>query len=609
MKHILSRKHRFLFALLLGAGLLASCSSEEEALDLFADIEGIKFTADIADQPSATRAGVQAFPVSRTYYPCKFYVRMEGTESEEAVEKRNEIGVYSVPVGYQGILLPDGDNKGLLWYSRTTPHDFWAWTMPQDPEFDPGNMLEEGYEDIPLTFRSTTLRDDLQNNSPTSWKEGSFQNGKVLEPLIGTYSGPYSYNRNGLYVPLQFRHMTSKVLLRTFNVVNNVSGTTNQNLKGVFSIYGAPTDMVIRTNPLDEDGNKTWVHLEPQGDWDYNPTSYLSYAITNNPTVLSWEGFSETQSSQSTTKWLDCWYLPPELDFSRLSYKIELYQYKDGQWIPDETHGNRGCFYGDFSKIKFSRSSNGYDDTKNKGSDVTTLHAGEYMQLTIYLYESGNPSVQGEIIDWKSYGDRTGRAYTHQGIYTAEEMMDISHGMYVYGQEMDRDVMEVLFQTYGSGRDTGDDPDNGEYPDYEAIYGKELKIFELFDDIGVEYGEGSSGAKINTEMYLDRDYILDGRGHTINMSTVYVFTGNLRNVYLHHCSKSSSGVIEEYMAYIDNKGYLWKVDLVTGEMIPAYQYDSKTGANLGQYCVNKPGYKRNCIWLRGDMPYINYYDT
>lgn len=425
-----------------------------------------------------------------------------------------------------------------------------------------------------------TTGTDFETQLPYHWK-----NGEVLERLVGTCNGPLTYNANGIYVPLQFRHLVSKIMLSSFLLTDNSTGTPRADLKGYITFYGLPKEVILYTNPVDAEGHPKAPYVDVEGgmgNWDYDQTQGVRYAITNSARAYSWEyssspwwryyfsgGYSsDSPTSSSYTQYRDAWYICPEVDFDKITFKIELYEYSDGKWIPSTTHGKHGAYYGDFKNVTFSRNGSGYDDDKladGTRPDLKTLHAGEYMELTIRMTEKGNPVVKSEISDWPDAVARTGSSHIHPGIYDLSELKNMSDIMKSKNEQGE----SQFYDFYGDGTTDKDDPKEDYWP-----YDPPKKVIELYDDIGSAESGTSSNTKMNEGIYVDDDYILDGNGHTINCTSSSMSIGNVRDVYLRYYSSPN-----EYIIYIDKEGYVWTVD-------PATYERTKTGNNVNEMGKN-----------------------
>lgn len=605
-----------LFLLVFAAG----CSKDDKIGGDFvpADPEEVYFGAFVGGGDNATRANTSIYNVTTEFYGnCDFYMTVK--EESASGEVKIKSSVYEIPSGSEAVISPkttvvDGEThreETLNWFSREKAHTFWGWAAHRDFYTTGTNsLLDDG--NVEIEFKGSTL-DETTDNTANYWKSTPdettvWKNGEVLEQLIGAQKGPLVYNDNGMYVPLQFRHLVSKIFLSYLYLVDNSSGTTDSNVKGLITFYGMPKKATLYTNPTKKNDEGEDVAISPyvamDENWDYKQTEGVTYAITNNRSGSSssndyrkqykWEGNSYTSVYAR-----DCWYICPEVDFDRISYKIEVYEYSNGSWVPSSKYGKHGAYYGDFKNVTFSRTTNGsnYDDPN--GGDTKILHAGEYMTLTIYMTSKGNPSVKGSISDW-SNASRTGSSHVHQGIYGIEELKDMSTTMgSTSNTEEQKRKRDEFYEMLGSGRTTEDD-DKSEYPQYKDKNGDdtELKIFELYDDIGEDsyYSYSSSSTTVQNQrmgsISPGDGYILDGKGHTINCYSnnsmwagynnplVSIGPGTVRDVYLRYYYYNNYNTpygYHEYIVYIDKMGNIWLVDPVTFEMTPTENNINESG--------------------------------
>lgn len=557
--------------LLLSTGLFLGCAGDHLAELPYPHTDGIAFQATVGDQEDLGTRAAQ-YNISSEFYSCDFQMHIEGENN--AGNFRQKTATYMIPSGYSGVVVPKVESDYLNWFSRVNPHCFWGWSVPYDPDYV---VKEEDFtEGIKVEFKDTPIS-DLNNNSTYTFKAGSWANGEILEQMLGGRSGPFIYDENGMYVPLLFRHMVSKILVKTFNMVDNVAGSGNANLRGVITIYGLPKEGTFHINPKDENGKPTFPYISKPENWDYDQTQYQQFVISNYNKYLKWEGTSWTSSSSSGIP-KDCWYICPEVDLSKLSFMIQIYEYNTEaqEWQLSESRGKNGAYYGDFSGVTFTRNNTNYDDPK--GGDETILHAGEYLSINFNIQANGNASAHGNIVSWTSgtSNEKSGNSHVHQGLYTNDDVRDLNDIM----SSGDEQRMEDFYNMFGSARSTADDPE-GKYPDYEDIYGHEMNVFDLYDDVGSSaVHSGSSSSSTTTKvgnLNTGDDYILDGNGHTINVNSTSLSIGHVRNVYLrlyYYTSSTLSGSIYyEYLVYIDNNGDVWIVDPVTFEETP-------TGENI-----------------------------
>ena len=100
-----------------------------------------------------------------------------------------------------------------------------------------------------------------------------------------------------------------------------------------------------------------------------------------------------------------------------------------------------------------------------------------------------------------------------------------------------------------------------------------------------------------SDLYMDDGYILDGRGHTVNVGSTYIYVGNVRDLYIRFYSyNSTSKIYTEYVVYIDKMGNIWNVNPETYEMIP-------TDLN-----VNNPNYRYGALSL-GNPPKFTFSES
>lgn len=489
-----------------------------------------------------TRANTQVVDLLISRYNCDFYIYEKGFDNFQ--QEKSDFSIYKIPSGTSGTLGPKDENmKVLNWFSRGYKHDIWAWTNPFDSEYSP--TVEEAQENLRVDFQGSPISE--YNNSNRTWVDGSWENGSKLEQLIGAHAGPMTYNSNGTYVPLQFQHLVSKVFLYTFRLTDNVNNTTINSLKGNFIIYGLPETATLYTCPTDMNGVSQSPYVAFDKNWDYDQNQSVTYAVTRASNTHYWDDGSYT------SKYLDCWYFPPEVDFSKLSFKIEIWEYNNTskQWEISTTHGNHGSYYGDFKNVTFKRTpGDKYDNPK--GGDQTILHAGEYLVLNIDVYEKGNPAIRGSIFDWNNY-NREASDHIQNGIYSFQDYREFNAAM----RSGDKNIFDEFYEVFGNGT-TADDPE-GEYPKYDS----ELGIFRLYEDIGDNSDYYRDEDRKASDLKVADGYILDGMGHIVNVTSPDIYIGNVRDVYLRYYWRNTDvfpNVDYEWIVYIDKMGQVWTVD-------------------------------------------------
>ena len=191
----------------------------------------------------------------------------------------------------------------------------------------------------------------------------------------------------------------------------------------------------------------------------------------------------------------DRFYVCPEIDFSKLVFKVMITT-KD---VP-ETNVE---YYGNFSNVQFKRiKNNDYD--KGGETDDTVLHAGEMMTLNITLHPGVGPGASITIQDWNDTQPTEALQHSHKGIYTdgeAQRFID------VFGDnKATQEEINNLFDLYGENGESGE------------------KVFKLYENVNIN----------GSNFPIGEDYVLDGMGHTITMSSTngIVTIGNMRDVYI-----------------------------------------------------------------------------
>lgn len=534
-----------------------------------------------------TRANNSIYDINSELYPgATFHIYMEAKDKDG-----NETGTYTskyvIPSGYKGALLPkevkneEGEvvesHPTLNWHNREGDHTLWSWTTPWDNSAD----TETG--DIDIIFEDTYIKDAIYTSSNMQFQPGSWANGKALKQSVGTVAGPMRFVDKGQFVTLQYRHLMSLIMLGQFVIVDNSTATSASNLRGNITLYGLPRNATLHTTPTTTDANgnivPTYPYVTMSEDFDYNPAEGVTFAITNSSRAVKGDNNSSIYNPflSYSTNIYDEWYICPEVDLSRLSFKIEIWEYVTNVgWKVSTKYGENGAFYGDFSNIQLTRTPGSNYDSPD-GGDATILHAGEYLFLGFNLSTKGNPSIMGVISDWSNTTqDRGASKYDKDGLYTIRETQDLSEVM----NSGDRGKIDEYFGVYGSGERTSDNPD-------DPYYDEDLGIFKLYEDIGYT-GTGQSSTTGSTAkmsaIYVADGYVLDGMGHMVNMSTSSPKIGNIRNVYLRSYTASystSTGeyFYYEYIVYIDKSGQVWKVDPVTYEQ-------TDTGYNVNDVSHN-----------------------
>lgn len=539
-----------------------SCADDKILENTATNGDPVNFAAKVASGAQIeTRARNSSYVYNITaglggYSGIDFFMQVLG--KDKTGTPKSDIGTYWVPSGSSGTLSPKLGEKSLNWVYRNSEHYFRGWTLPwMQDEYDYSTEpIVINFKDTPINEYLSTVTGSSSSRGYINWKDNSWKNGEDLEKFVGAVQGPLTYINNGEFVTIQFRHLVSKIFLNNFAIIDNANATSYTNLKGNITIYGLPKTATFYPNPLNEDGSPAQPYVAMQDDFNYPQDEGVTFAITNISHYYHWESSSYTYG-----QYKDCWYICPEVDLSKLSFKIEIYEsYKEGEgedaeikWRLSPSHGNHGAYYGDFKSISLTRNGTDYDDIPT-GTDKTTLHAGEYLSLSMNLYEKGNPSVKGTIRSWGSTS-RTASQHVQPGVYSYTEAREMSDAM----NSKNPDRIQEYWDLYGSGENTNDNPD-------DPNYGDDLDIFYLYEDIGAS-GSGTSSYTKMSSYYVADGYILDGKGHTINVTGTSISIGHMRDVYLrYYYSSTTNGVTTttEYIVYIRPDGQVCLVDTTGG---------------------------------------------
>lgn len=276
-------------------------------------------------------------------------------------------------------------------------------------------------------------------------------------------------------------------------------------------------------------GNITFYGMPATATFDRRPNREMPPVVTGN--VSAEDPMTVTYDLGQTAVFYVC----PGIDFSKMEFKVH---------INDVKYNEEGDFYGNFSQVIFNREEYpGWDE----GKDKTILYAGEEMTLNLTLTQGHGAGVTLTITDWNIAATNGGKSYSHNGIYTSGQAKDVSN---LFASNYTEEEAEEMFGMYG-------DEIDGE------------KVFPVYEDI--DMGQFSFS--------MDKDYILDGMGHTVklqprsgNPNTVRI--GPCRDIYL------TDG---ENTVYIDSDGYVYLVGpdgakTPTGNQLPElkdneYTYD------------------------------------
>ncbi|MCH5223160.1 MAG: hypothetical protein J1E82_03895, partial [Muribaculaceae bacterium] len=566
-----------------------------------------------------TRALTQTpFNIEAAAFPGNFYIEIwdpslpfsdDGDSQDPPVDpgddgiplsKENpQIETYFVPTGGNGGMLQFQGEKidTPNWCNIDDDHYFWSWTVPwEDPEpqepdnGDNGNSGDSGntgetppdnpgtrddensgnveseyvptYEPIKVTLKDTYM--DQYEYVDSKWvpKEDCWENGRVLEQFIGAKSGPYDFRHNGPEVPLQFHHLVSKISLRSLMFYGS-DGSEHDEFSADIMFINMPTEFTFYPHPnhTDEEGKiieETKVDgVEKDGapivvtNFDSaDPNGGLMFAFTN-PTPLP----EETMPWDDQSELRDQFYICPDIDFSKVQYKVTLYQVAD-------KYVNRGEYWGDFSSIVFERApGTDYDNPKDPDNpdsyvdDSRILHAGEVMYFDLIVKQSGGGGTSIVVDVWRNR-TRPALHYPHPGAYTDGQIKDLA------GTSM---TWAAKYELYGDGFFDGQN--TPATPNYATGH---LGVFHVYGDVSV----GNT-----TTMSGDANYVIDGMGYNVTFeptstTETVVTIPKMIDVYI---------TINGYSIYIDSEGNVFQYNESTNSYMP-------TGSQI-DLTSNKATYK------------------
>lgn len=514
------KKTSYLLFLSIVTGFLAtSCSSDDVSGTNDSVSDEIILTGSVFNPGSIqTRKPSEDSTTFIAYNPYTedFYIRMFAKDSENKDFKAN--GTYIVESGYEGRLISKNSNQSLNWQSLRGDHTFYGWTFPSGGYIPPTQGAEmQTYQNNPYaTFDTDNVTDELKpptiefKNSSEADGYQVYHNNDIYETFIGVKEGPVKYVVNGTYVPLIFKHLVSKILVK--EIILNNSGSIQKHLKCDLSFYGIPSKATFY--PLGFKNEEKNIEIDepvvlPNLDkGEYKLEDQLTFYIEN-------QGEN------------DYVYIPPEIDFSQLAFSVSISSTESGY------NGLRD-FSGNFHNVVFERSTTGENWDDPDGGDDTILHAGEMMILRIILYPGGGGGLFVQILPWST--DKPGNAphYSHQGIYSDNALNDIARAA-----DSTEEDFKQYFDLYGSQNEKNED------------------VFNLYENCNLT----------EANLRVHNNYILEGNGHVITVKTSPLEVRNVRNLYLtdgkgnyvyidsegkiYKISKETMEIIEPYLGVLE----------------------------------------------------------
>lgn len=387
----------------------------------------------------------------------------------------------------------------------------------------------------------------------STWNPGSWGNGYFLEKFVGAKSGPYDFRRNGEEVPLQFRHLMSKISVRSL-LFYRADGTSVEDLKANITFINMPTEFTLYPHPTQADYDEhhaTNPYIQVDGPpivvsnlASANPNAGITFGFTNPIDFLP-----ELKPDEKVFT-RDKFYICPEVDFSQVSFMVEFL---------DETYMTRGEYYGDFSNVGFERepgtdydNPSGFTDSEgNFIDDSKVLHAGETMYFDLIVREYGGGGYTIYVRNWNDRPEQTAKHYTHPGLYVDAEATELAGA--------NANNIGEKFDLYGDGYWDGQrEPYTPSYPDH-------MGIFHVYGDM--ELGN-------RTTFPLPPEYVIDGMGYILKFSpnndSTTVTIGKMVDVYIE---------INGCMIYIDREGWIYTQNPTTGKFEKTDQQIDITGSS------------------------------
>ena len=496
------------------AMLLSGCMHDEDPS--LRDPSPVEFQMSVFESESI-RTRLDSVYISHDRYDVDFVIELNTTEAGKAIQ---ETGIYTVPPGYEGRLTAKQDGEPLNWKNLTEEHSFYGWTN----SYWPKDGTDTAYPDAPMAeneFIPITFYDSPEAEEGSGNGYDLYHNNDYLETFIGTQAGPYTYVGHGRYVMLTFKHLVSKIRIDRMALIKP-DGSIDYTVRGDMTFIGLPKQAKFYPHPAD--GRPPYVEADSEGDCD------VTYFIKNDPGKK------------------DYFYICPEVDFSKIGFKINL---------NDAQYGREGNYYGSFSEVKFVRDP-GTNYDQGEGADDTILHAGEEMALTIHLVPGVGPGIALIIKDWNTEDPDEAVHHTHPGIYTdgeVKEFLDIFLNQKSYNYDEIKDALERYLEMYGKKEG-------------------EIMHFPLFDDVTID----------SNIFPIFRNCIIDGRGHTITLKSngnLGSWTNNIPN------PRFNIGPVRDVWltdgtntVYIDEKGWVWYYnddgELQRGEQLTELEGNEKS---------------------------------
>lgn len=393
--------------------LLSACNTE----DFPTERKGsLRFLGEIYQSSDMSTRAPEAKDIKREDFKesPNFYIEM-------VTDGLKKTRTYRIPQEMNGILKNyDDGSDSLNWQTATGDHTFYSWTMPWIRE-------NEGKDAFIKNGSDGTIVSFNQNNEMyKDLTDTKYYNCNILETFVGAKAGPVNFRENGEYVPMQFRHLVSKIY------IDNIRFSYLDE-KGAQQYYNV------------KDGRMTLINMPSEGIF-YREKE-------DGPVVIANENASKEITYQIGPG--KCLYVCPDVDYSQVRFRINISSNTNDN-APGEL--DNGDFIGDFSSVTFERDPEDWWDEARPST--TTLYAGEMMTLNMTLRRGKGNTINVAISQWTTQNVREGSAWPHEGIYDKADLTNFYNTFRNGYAEEDEDRMYGL---YGSEDEKG----NKEYKLYE----------------------------------------------------------------------------------------------------------------------------------------------
>lgn len=452
--------------------LLQSCCesniSSEDMLD--GNEKEILFTATTGSTPSdgtANKVGSRAEEIMKGEYVLmthdewgKWDIHIHHKNITDSSDPKEE-QLYHVSSGQQGSLDIE-DSKKWFWRvsaNGSDSHIFQAWTEPNPSESGP---------QVVTTNANGVKTVDFEAGNETIWDGDKFV-GHYLNYLIGTAAGPVDYKTNGMYVPLYFNRLVSRI--RIISIIHVYADGSYDSSD--INISDVEFSDMYRTGTLcthageHADGKAVFPEISTEGG-----EKGLSIVFPN-------DGKRNIYTIYGAVGGLPM-YVPPFKFKDAGKFSIGHF----GSNFQGGTEKTYNTYYADLAEIFLNR-----DDFPQE------LRAGDNMDIMLELKDDEVSGMYVYISPWNTESDKEVVQHPKPGVYTLAELMDLRKLILEH-----KEIPESYYRTV-----------NGE----NVIY--------IYNDLAVSL-DGESTYNIPD------GYVLDGLGHNLTCKGSITFSGNVRNL-------------------------------------------------------------------------------